>query len=126
MALDNLKQCWATPNFVALNQQSPFLCIRIVDKFGSSLSLPAVKFQKILFQKNKKKKKKLAESLVAFSLLFFFGSQHSLCCSSSFRLGFTYRGSEKLSEHKQISLPFSISEYVSGVFKTRLSNFESI
>lgn len=123
MALDNLKQCWATPNFVALNQQSPFLCIRIVDKFGSSLSLPAVKFQKILFQKNKKKK--LTESLVAFSLLFF-GSQHSLCCSSSFRLGFTYRGSEKLSEHKQISLPFSISEYVSGVFKTRLSNFESI
>lgn len=123
MALDNLKQCWATPNFVALNQQSPFLCIRIVDKFGSSLSLPAVKFQKILFQKNKKKK--LTESLVAFSLLFF-GSQHSLCCSSSFRLGFTYRGSEKLSEHKQISLPFSISEYVSGVFKTRLSTFESI
>lgn len=57
MALDNLKQCWATPNFVALNQQSPFLCIRIVDKFGSSLSLPAVKFQKILFQKKQKKKK---------------------------------------------------------------------
>ncbi len=124
MALDNLKQCWATPNFVALNQQSPFLCIRIVDKFGSSLSLPAVKFQKILFQK-KQKKKNLTESLVAFSLLFF-GTQHSLCCSSSFRLSFTYRGSEKLSEHKQISLPFSISEYVSGVFKTRLSNFESI